>query len=96
VIEASCADEALRILEAQADVCAVFTDVKMPGSLDGLDLAQRVGERWPSIAIVVTSASPCYAGSVPQGSRFLSKPYVGPELIRHIREVTQSSRKNGS
>ncbi len=91
VLEAVCADDALRILEAEADVRAVLTDVEMPGSLDGLDLARRIGERWPSIGIVVTSGKTCYAGSVPEGSRFLSKPYAGPELIREIREVTAAA-----
>jgi len=91
VLEAVCADDALRILEAQADVRAVLTDVEMPGSLDGLALARRIGERWPSIGVVVTSGKTCYAGSVPRGSKFLSKPYAGPELVRHIREVTAAA-----
>ena len=91
VVEASCADEALRILEAQADVRAVFTDVEMPGSLDGLDLALRIGERWPSIGVVVTSALPCYADKVPERCGFLAKPYAGPALVRQIREVTQAA-----
>jgi two-component system, response regulator PdtaR len=88
VREALCADEALTILEAQADVRAVFTDVEMPGSLDGLALARQIGERWPSIGVVVTSAFPRYADKVPERCGFLSKPYTGPELIRQIREVT--------
>jgi two-component system, response regulator PdtaR len=91
VLEAVCADEALRILEAQADVRAVLTDVEMPGSLDGLDLARRIGERWPSIGVVVTSGKTCYAGSIPEGSRFLSKPYAGSELVRHIRQVAKAA-----
>jgi two-component system, response regulator PdtaR len=87
VLEASCADEALRILEAQADVRAVFTDVEMPGLLNGLALARRIRERWPSTGVVVTSALPRYADKVPESCGFLLKPYAGPELIRQIRQA---------
>ncbi len=89
VLEASCADEALRILEAQPDVRVVFTDVEMPGSLDGLALARQIGAHWPSVGIVVTSAFPRYGNHVPEGCGFLSKPYAGPELIRQIWEAAQ-------
>jgi two-component system, response regulator PdtaR len=53
---ATTADEALSILEARADVRLVFTDVQMPGSMDGLRLAHAVRERWPPIELIVTSA----------------------------------------
>lgn len=51
VLEAANADEALRILEATPEVRVVFSDVEMPGSLDGLGLARRVCRRWPSIEL---------------------------------------------
>jgi len=44
----------------------------------------------------VTSGRPCYAGSIPEGSRFISKPYAGPELIREIREVTAAAANTDS
>ena len=55
VIEASNADEAIRILESRQDIRAVFTDIQMPGSMDGLRLAQSVRDRWPPVALIVTS-----------------------------------------
>jgi two-component system, response regulator PdtaR len=55
VIQAANADEAITILEARSDIQLVFTDVQMPGSMDGLKLAAAVRGRWPPIKIVATS-----------------------------------------
>ena len=55
VIEASNADEAIAILEARSDVIVLFTDIQMPGSMDGLKLAVWCKRRWPPIKIVATS-----------------------------------------
>ena len=54
-IAASDADEAIRILESRNDIRAVFTDVQVPGSMDGLRLARVVRNRWPPVALIVTS-----------------------------------------
>jgi two-component system, response regulator PdtaR len=55
VVEAASADEAIAILEARLDITVVFTDIQMPGSMDGLELAAAVRDRWPPIKIVATS-----------------------------------------
>lgn len=55
VVEARNADEAIEILEARSDIHVVFTDIQMPGSMDGLKLARFVRRRWPPIKIVATS-----------------------------------------
>ena len=55
VIEAASADEAMRIFERRSDIRVVFTDIQMPGSMDGLKLAHAVRDRWPPIKIIVTS-----------------------------------------
>jgi CheY-like chemotaxis protein len=55
VLQAASADEAIAILEACPDVRVVFTDVQMPGSMDGLKLAHFVRDRWPPIMIIATS-----------------------------------------
>ena len=55
VIEAANADEAIEILEARPDITVVFTDIQMPGSMDGLKLARAVRGRWPPIKIIATS-----------------------------------------
>ena len=55
VVEAGNAEEAIVILEGRLDVAVVFTDIQMPGSMDGLKLAAVVRLRWPPIKIVATS-----------------------------------------
>jgi CheY-like chemotaxis protein len=85
-IEASNADEAIRILESRNDICAVFTDVHMPGSMDGIRLARAVRNRWPPIALIVTSGHTTVPESdLPTGGRFLSKPYDGRQIASALR-----------
>ena len=52
-IEASNADEAISILEARKDIRIVFTDIDMPGSMDGLKLARAIRDRWPPIELIL-------------------------------------------
>jgi CheY-like chemotaxis protein len=54
-VEAVNADEALSILESRSDISLLFTDIQMPGSMDGLKLAHAVHDRWPSIKIILVS-----------------------------------------
>jgi len=54
-LSAATADEAISILEARADMHLVFTDVQMPGSMDGLRLAHAIRDRWPPVELIVTS-----------------------------------------
>src|ERR1700736_985723 len=75
-VEASNADEAIEILEARTDITVVFTDIQMPGSMDGLKLARAVRGRWPPIKIVATSGHVHVSETdLPAGGRFLPKPY---------------------
>lgn len=55
VIEAANADQALEILAKRADIAIVFTDINMPGSMDGLKLAKAVHDRWPPVKLIITS-----------------------------------------
>ncbi len=89
VLEAGNAEEALRILEATPDVRVVFSDVEMPGSLDGLGLARNICRRWPGIGIVLTSGHRLRAETIPREGRFLAKPYDGRALVRHIAEIVK-------
>lgn len=74
-VTAADADEALQILTQRHDIRAVFTDVTMPGSMDGIELAKQVRRRWPDIALVVTSGrAMCETRPLPSGVRFLHKP----------------------
>jgi len=88
VVEAGNADEAIVILEGRVDVAVVFTDIQMPGSMDGLKLAAVVRLRWPPIKIVATSGQvKIGVGDLPQGSRFLQKPYSPAEIMKTLREL---------
>jgi CheY-like chemotaxis protein len=87
VIAAVNADDAIRILENNSDIGVVFTDIQMPGSMDGLKLAHAVRNRWPPIKIIVTSAQRMATGNeLPEGGRFLAKPYSSAQIRGVLRE----------
>ena len=86
VLEAEDADQAVEMLEAHPGIDAVFTDVQMRGSMNGLELAREVHRRWPAIKVVVTSGNPGYgAGDVPPGDHFVRKPYVADDIASVLR-----------
>ena len=88
VIEARNADEAIAILERRPDIHVVFTDIQMPGSMDGLRLAHFVRHRWPPIKIIATSGhAHVTEDDLPKGGRFIPKPYTPDEVARTIREL---------
>ena len=89
VVEAENADEAIFILEGRLDIAVVFTDVQMPGSMDGLKLAAAIRGRWPPIKIVATSGLLRFSqDDLPPGGRFLPKPYSQPQIVGTLRELT--------
>ncbi len=84
-IDATNADQAIAILESRDDIRIIFTDINMPGSMDGLKLAQAVRGRWPPIEIVITSGlSFAEHGRMPKGSKFLGKPYLPAQLANAL------------
>ncbi|MEH2472743.1 CheY-like chemotaxis protein [Nitrobacteraceae bacterium AZCC 2161] len=88
VIEAQNADEAIRLLESRMDIRIVFTDVDMPGSMNGLKLAHAVANRWPPIRIVATSGHfNIRDGDLPTGGRFIAKPYRSNQVISALHEL---------
>jgi CheY-like chemotaxis protein len=89
VIEATNADDAIKILESRNDIRVVFTDVHMPGSMDGLRLAHAVRNRWPPIKVIVTSGRLVLSErDLPEGGRFLAKPYELRQLTEVLRAAT--------
>jgi|SRR5579863_1407412 CheY-like chemotaxis protein len=85
VIEAANADEAIRILESRGDIRVIFTDINMPGSMDGLKLAHAVRHRWPPIKIIVTSGRDDVSEQdLPAGGRFIAKPYDPTQITDAI------------
>jgi CheY-like chemotaxis protein len=92
VIEAANADEAISILESRNDIAVVFTDIQMPGSMDGLKLARAVRGRWPPIKIVTTSGLRIIEETdLPEGGRFLPKPYSSVQVRGLLHELTQGA-----
>jgi CheY-like chemotaxis protein len=88
VLEAASADQAIEILEARPDVHVIFTDIQIPGSMDGLKLAHAVRGRWPPIKIIATSGRVnIRADDLPEGGRFLPKPYGPEEIAGTLREL---------
>jgi CheY-like chemotaxis protein len=89
VVEAGNADEAIEVLESRRDITVVFTDIQMPGSMDGLKLARAVRGRWPPIKIIATSGHANVGETdLPEGGRFLPKPYSSMEVAGVLRELT--------
>ena len=88
VIEAASAEEALRFLEASAEVELLFTDIRMPGGMDGLELAELVHARWPAIRILITSGDTWPPRDrIPDDGRFLAKPYQVERLQSEVDAI---------
>jgi two-component sensor histidine kinase/CheY-like chemotaxis protein len=87
-VEAVNADEALAILESRSDISLLFTDIQMPGSIDGLKLAHAVHDRWPSIKIILVSGhvKPS-ASETPADSRFFGKPLGVEQMITELQAM---------
>ena len=88
VVEAANADKAIVILENRLDITVVFTDIQMPGSMDGLKLAAAIRARWPPIKIIATSGVVgVRQDNLPEGGRFLPKPYSPAQIVGTLREL---------
>jgi two-component system, response regulator PdtaR len=90
VLEAENADEALRFFETHTDISLLFTDVSMPGSMSGSDLAHQVAERWPMVGIIITSGRP-RPDPLPLGTQFHAKPYQPTSVLQHARDMMGSA-----
>src|SRR6476660_4921515 len=93
-VEARNADEAIAILEARKDIRIVFTDIDMPGSMDGLKLARAIRDRWPPIELILTSGH----FDVPEGDflargLFFSTPYHDNEIVSALRRFASEHRQ---
>jgi CheY-like chemotaxis protein len=89
VFEATNAEEAITLLETHLDINLVFTDIDMPGAMNGVRLAQAVRGRWPPIKIIATSGHSNFSrDDLPPGSLFIPKPYGFPSIVSAIRELT--------
>jgi CheY-like chemotaxis protein len=88
VFEASNPDEAMMVLADHPEIQALFTDVEMPGSMNGLTLAAAVRDRWPPIKIVVTSGRVRKQDTnLPEDALFVPKPYESRQIAATIRNM---------
>ena len=86
VVEASNAADALIKLEERPDIATLFTDVRIPGALNGIDLANMVHAQRPDIAILVTSGiDNGTTDALPRAAKFVTKPYSGVQLTRLLQ-----------
>jgi CheY-like chemotaxis protein len=87
-LEASNAEDAIRILEARSDIHLVFTDVGMPGAMDGVKLAHYIAGRWPPVKLVVASGNMIDEQSeLPAGAKFFCKPYHNSVIVEALVEM---------
>ena len=90
-IEARDADEAVELLESRTDIILLFTDINMPGSMDGLKLAHAVRDRWPPIKILLVSGQQRLQSSdLPSNSCFVGKPYQATAMFDELRSMVGS------
>jgi CheY-like chemotaxis protein len=89
VIEATHAKDAMGVLEVQfEEIHILFTDIHMPGEMDGLALAHHVKRNWPQISLLITSGDLLPdQKDLPEGSKFLRKPYHHDHVINHVRSL---------
>lgn len=82
VVEAANADEAVQCLETRADIRIVFSDIDMPGAIDGIRLAAKIRKWWPTIGVALTSGN-CTAplSEFPERCVFIPKPYDLTALV---------------
>jgi CheY-like chemotaxis protein len=87
-VQAVDADEAVAILESRSDIALMFTDIQMPGTMDGLKLAHMVHKRWPPIRIILVSGQlNLETIDMPPGSCFFAKPLEAEVMMRQMRNM---------
>jgi two-component system, response regulator PdtaR len=87
-LEACDADQAIAILESCSEITVLFTDINMPGSMDGLQLAHVVSNRWPVIEILIASGHvQLQLADLPPNGRFLRKPYGAAAMIADLHSL---------
>ncbi len=86
--EARNADQAIRLLERHPRIRVLFTDIEMEGAMDGLRLAHAVRERWPPVAIMVTSGRRTVTkADLPENGLFFAKPYPPNGIVKALNEI---------
>ena len=87
VHEAASAQEALDVLEHER-VCLLFTDIRMPGDMDGWDLAEEARRRRPELKVIYASGYSVQAPRLVPNSLYLGKPYRPSEVLSAIEKLS--------
>jgi CheY-like chemotaxis protein len=94
VVEANSVAEAMQVLKDSLDVAAVFTDIRMPGTVDGVGLARYVKKHHPEIPVLITSGH-VQAAELPKDlGRLIDKPYDRARVLAAIVEAL-TGRQDG-
>ncbi|MFK0311013.1 response regulator [Pseudomonas sp. NPDC090233] len=94
VLRCANADEALALMSAGVNVSLVFTDIHMPGEMDGLGLAREIWRTWPEVPMLLTSGDAVVPlETLPANASFLSKPWTLDELVECIDRLTHLPRR---
>jgi CheY-like chemotaxis protein len=92
VLEAADTDEAIALLRSHPEIQALFTDIEIPGSMNGLMLAAAVHDRWPPIKIIVTSGRVLVRKrDLPEDAQFMPKPYDNSQVISTLRDMVMAA-----
>lgn len=82
------AAEALSLMEKNPDISLIFTDIDMPGGMNGLALSSTIRDRWPLVKIIITSGQrQVEITEIPDGAMFFSKPYVHEEVVSSMQDL---------
>ena len=93
VYEAANSDQAIKLLEVHQDIRVLFTDIDMPGSMDGLRLAEAVRNRWPPVKIIITSGHvKIRQEELPVDGHFFAKPYDAALVVSAMRNLVGPKR----
>jgi CheY-like chemotaxis protein len=91
VIDVANADDAIKVLETRNDIRTIFTDIDLPGSMDGLKLAAAVRDRWPPVNIIVaTGMRAPRRDEMPARSLFIAKPYRSAKVLEAVRSFDRA------
>jgi two-component system, response regulator PdtaR len=98
VIDVASAEAALASMADQPDIRVLFTDIQMPGKLDGIELARKVHEQWPEVLLLITSGGrqPAKAEIADHG-HFIAKPYLPNDVLNEIAAMDgEADARKGS
>jgi DNA-binding NtrC family response regulator len=91
VVETETAEEAIDHLSRSGEeVAMAFVDVRLPGRVDGVELARVIADRWPHVRVLVTSGEGSRSRALPQGATFMPKPWRALDILRHAERAARA------